>query len=825
MGSRRPLVLLLLVTALLLLAGRAIASLYVEQAWFAAIDAEEVWRLQTLTALTVHGASWLAGTLFVFANLHAVRSSVVSLVLPRRVANIEIGEEVPGRYLTFAVAALSVLLGALLTVTYADWTTAYQALFGAPFHDADPYFNLDLGFFVYWLPFERALFLWALIAVLLVSAVVVFLYALTPSLRWERGTLHSSIYVRRHLSVLACLLLLVAAWKFRLDAFRILGDGSSGDGAFGYVDHRLGIPASAILSGIAISAAVLVLWTGWMGQVRVAIGGVIAVVVLSLGLRQLAPVLVRRFAEPEDPRERERPYVAARAIYTRLAFGAGRITRAAPAMAPLDAAALAGVVPVWDEPALVRAVERTRRTTAINGAVSWVRDTDGLVAMVPGRTGSENDVATGVTWTVSRILASRTDERGALVGGDGAIAAADQDIALEPVLVHDSALAYLIISDPRRRVPAPTLERLRSRLAHAWSLQNVRLLVGDLPHPRPSILRRRDVHERVRAIAPFFALGSAAAPIVLRDSLLWVVDLYSSSATFPLSARLQAAGEERAYFLHAARAIVNGASGRVVLVADSVLDPIARTWVTRFPGLFITVSELPTELRDRLPVAADGARARATAFAAFGSRTEGMVGRELAWTNGADDPLAGPAESILAFSDDAVPARALPVLGEGGAITGLLVERGGALPTSVWFPLPRPTLRWATLVERLRAVVDSGAVATAREGNVVRGAVRAVPLRSGVALVQTSYAWRAQGAPTVHRVAVLAGDSLRVGATLADALGAPTAPADATALPADERLRVRILYDSMRVAMRRGDWTAFGAAYEALGRLLGRPPR
>lgn len=825
MRSRRPLVLLLLLTALLLLAGRAVASLYVEHAWFAAIGASAVWRLQTTTALVVRGVSWLAGTLFVFVNLYAVRSSVVSLVLPRRVANLEIGEEVPGRYLALAVGGLSVLLGALLTVTYADWTTAYQAVFGAPFHDTDPFFNLDLGFFVYWLPFERALFLWALIAVLLVAAVVVFLYALTPSLRWERGTLHSSIYVRRHLSVLACLFLLVIAWKFRLDAFRILGDGTSGDGAFGYVDHRLGIPASTVLSGIAIGAAMLVLWTGWMGQVRVAIAAVIAVGILSLGLRQLAPVLVRRFAEPEDPRERERPYLAARAIYTRLAFGTGRITRGDEAMSAASPSALADVIPVWDEIALVRAVERTRRTTAINGAVSWRREREGLVAMVPERSGGAGDLATSVSWTLMRVLASRADERGSLVGADGPAATGDDDITLAQVLVHDSALAYLIVSDPRRRLPAPTLEPLRSRVAHAWSLQNVRLLVGDLPHPRPSILRRRDVHERVRAVAPFFAIGRSSTPIVLRDTLLWVVDLYSSSATFPLSARLQAAGEERAYFLHAARAIVNGASGRVVLVADSLLDPIARTWVGRFPTLFTAASALAPDLRNQLPVAPDGSRARATAFAAYGSRTEGTVGRELAWTNGADDPLAGPAEAIIAVGDDSVPSRTLPVLGEGGAITGLVVDRGGPSPTTTWLPLARPTLRWATLVERLRSAADSGVVASAREGSVVRGAVRVVPVRGGVALLQTSYTWRTQGAPTVYRVAALAGDSLRIGATLSDALGAPAAPPDDRVTPLDERIRVRILYDSMRVALRRGDWSAFGAAYEALGRLIGRAPR
>jgi len=39
------------------------------------------------------------------------------------------------------------------------------------------------------------------------------------------------------------------------------------------------------------------------------------------------------------------------------------------------------------------------------------------------------------------------------------------------------------------------------------------------------------------------------------------------------------------------------------------------------------------------------------------------------------------------------------------------------------------------------------------------------------------------------------------------------------------RARATRLYEAMRDAMRRGDWTAFGEAYDALGALLGRAPR
>jgi uncharacterized membrane protein (UPF0182 family) len=105
-----------------------------------------------------------------------------------------------------------------------------------------------------------------------------------------------------------------------------------------------------------------------------------------------------------------------------------------------------------------------------------------------------------------------------------------------------------------------------------------------------------------------------------------------------------------------------------------------------------------------------------------------------------------------------------------------------------------------------------------------------VPLRGDLAFVQSTYAWRPQSAPTIARVAVVQGDSARTARSLAAALGAAAPAASGAApiaglSPQGFRARAESLYDSMRDALRRGDWTAFGRAYDALGRLLGRAPR
>jgi hypothetical protein len=64
----------------------------------------------------------------------------------------------------------------------------------------------------------------------------------------------------------------------------------------------------------------------------------------------------------------------------------------------------------------------------------------------------------------------------------------------------------------------------------------------------------------------------------------------------------------------------------------------------------------------------------------------------------------------------------------------------------------------------------------------------------------------------------LASDSVRSARTLLRLAGLP--PDSASAAPVDFRARVRTLHDEMQRAIRRGDWAAFGRAFDALGTLI-----
>jgi hypothetical protein len=83
---------------------------------------------------------------------------------------------------------------------------------------------------------------------------------------------------------------------------------------------------------------------------------------------------------------------------------------------------------------------------------------------------------------------------------------------------------------------------------------------------------------------PAFEQGSSVTPAYLGDSLIWVVELYSASNTYPLSRHYTLAGEERSYFRHAGTALVNAITGRLVMVPAPSADALAAAWRARFPA-------------------------------------------------------------------------------------------------------------------------------------------------------------------------------------------------------------------------------------------------
>ena len=843
---RRALVWGIAAIAAILLIGRVVSAAFVDYQWFAEMQATDVWRVRMANLLLRTGVTALLTVLFVFANIYAVRRSIVSVILPRRMGNLEIGEEVPGRYLTTVAVVLSVVIGILLALPPEPWTELAAARYGLPFGESDPYFQADLGFFVYWLPFENSLYVRALLVLLVTVCVVIVLYfAVTPSLRWDRTRFRVTAHVRRHAAMLTPFFFGIVAWMYRLDAYSVLSHGAGPNGAFTYTDHRFMIPADRVLGLATLAAGVVAGWTLWRGQLRSTLVVITATLVLPLAVFQIAPSVMRHLTDAPDLARREQPYAVIRSQATRAAYGVSRLTpwpRSLPSPARLTslADAVSGVS-VWDPAALTIAVERAVRRGTVADAVGWKQSLSGLLALAIGRAdegapgeGQPTGVADGV---VMPVRATSLEDRGQAARTDLQGLRGVEEIAIPPVLIYEGATEPLTVADSLDRIVAPRFDGLGARLAQAWSAQRLSLLAEDLPEPHPKLVAHRDVRERVHELIPFFAQGSTVWPLVTADSLYWVVDLYSSVPdTYPLSQHFTVAREDRSYFQHAATAIVHAYTGRVVVVADSARDPIADTWMRRFPSLFVPWASVPSALATQTPAAVDGGLATAYAFAAAGGGSRlGFVSgdsappaRRLALVDNADTVLAsGQPPCVAPRQSGGACIWSVPVIDAADRVTGLVTAVGGLHRALVWTPLDSSGPRWPAALDRLQRTGDSAA--GRRDGPVARGRVRAVLVGSRLALVQPQYAWRADAPPTVLSIAVVVGDSSAAGPTLADALGIADTAVTSRKLPppnppsvSEFRARLGALYDAMQAALRRGDLTAFGAAYAELGRLLGR---
>lgn len=822
MTSRRWLLAGLAIVAALLLAGRLLSGWYVDYQWYAVQGAGALWRARAFDLVLLRAGAFGVAFLFAFANLFAVRHSVRSLRLPRRIGNLEFSEEVSARILNNAVLILAVVLGVALAAPHSDWTSVELIRSGQPFGETDPYFRLDLGTWLYRLPLEATLHVWALVALVVVTLLVVFLYALTPSLRWENGRLQVSGWVRRHFFLLAAVLLVLQAWSYRLDAYGLLHAGTGPAGAISAVDHRIVIPANLGLAMFALATAILVAWTGWIGQTRIAFAGITLMLLAALAVGQVAPAVGERFVTDVDREGQERSYREIRNAYTRRAYGVDGIERTTLAeAAPRFQDAVRGAS-LWDAEAIRRLVGAPRQGAKPNGALAWHGQDGRLVAAVLEQPVGAMAADALPMWGLTRVAADALDDRGLPVPRlDPDV---DDSLALRGILVHDSASSYYVVADSGRRVAARALDGFVARLAHAWHLRNTGLLARTEGAAAPGLLLHRDVRERVARLYPFLTPGSRLTPIAWRDSLTWALHLYAASSWYPLSAPQELGGAEVRYLQHAGVALVNAHTGRATVLAGPRGGPVVASWIRRFPELFADPSRFEAGFLARIPPPLEGALVMAQALAHAGMRGEFDTRAHLP---------AVPADSVYSPLDpapfyDAVAGTisvAIPLLDPTDALRGVLVASGGAELRLQWIRAGEgPGLRWTRLTTALHAAADSVRSAT-RTVRPVPGAVRILPTAEGFVALETHYIVRPDGVPQVLVAAVARGDRVVTGRTLIEAAGLPDPVVPTVALTPDEfRRRVEALYEAMREAMRRGDWAGVGAAFDALGRVL-RAPR
>ncbi|HLO50569.1 MAG TPA: UPF0182 family protein [Kamptonema sp.] len=154
------------------------------------------------------------------------------------------------------------------------------------------------------------------------------------------------------------------------------------------------------------------------------------------------------------------------------------------------------------------------------------------------------------------------------------------------------------------------------RLLFANYLNNWQMLLTGNFNSETKLLFRRNIIDRVRAIAPFLRYDSDpylvvanannynpkkdANKLALPNSpnyLYWIIDAYTVSDRYPYSDPGQ---NEFNYIRNSVKVVIDAYNGSVDFYVANQSDPIINSWIAIFPGLFKPLDQMPVALRSHI---------------------------------------------------------------------------------------------------------------------------------------------------------------------------------------------------------------------------------
>jgi hypothetical protein len=150
-------------------------------------------------------------------------------------------------------------------------------------------------------------------------------------------------------------------------------------------------------------------------------------------------------------------------------------------------------------------------------------------------------------------------------------------------------------------VDSPWKKFLFAKYLNDW-----RMLLTPEFKPETKLLFRRNINQRVRAIAPFLRYDSDPYLVAANTTpeqpnnpsrLFWIIDAYTTSDHYPYS---DGGDSSINYIRNAIKVVVDAYNGSVTFYNSDLNDPIINRWSAIFPDLFQPLSAMPAALRQHL---------------------------------------------------------------------------------------------------------------------------------------------------------------------------------------------------------------------------------
>lgn len=585
-----------LLAAFLLFTG--FASFWTERLWFKSVDYAGVFTtlLWTRIGLFLVFGALMAGVVGLNMYLaHRFRPFFRPTSMEQD--NLERYRGAVAPVKRWLLVGISLLMGVFAGTSAAgQWRQFSLWRNGVPFGEKDPYFNRDVGFYVFDLPWWHYLvdFTMALAVIgLMAAAVVHYLYG---GIRLQSSGERLSSAAQAQFSALVGVFVLAKAADYWLDRFDLLNGSGGLITGMTYTDDRAVLPAKNILMGIAVICAILFFLNVWRRTWMLPTLGVGLLALSAILLGLIWPGVVQRFQVSPSEADKEAPYIEKNIDATRTAYGVEEVEEQpfnpSGATDTTDAGQLAAdtaSVPLVDPKQVRDTFEQLQQVRAYY-SVAPVLDVDRY-----GTGADQRALVLGVreldqeglddadrNWnnlhTVythgNGVIAAYANQRGSddasqrtevqwAEGGEPDETALT-DLPPEPyetrVYFGELSPTYSVVGkDPEGNAVELDLPRgerdeenqttsydgeggvpvgnLFNKLLYATKFGEPNLVLAGRVHENSKILYDRNPRRMVEKVAPWLTVDADPYPAVIDGRIQWILDGYTTTDQYPLSQR------------------------------------------------------------------------------------------------------------------------------------------------------------------------------------------------------------------------------------------------------------------------------------------------
>ena len=578
-----------------------------------------------------------------------------------------------------AILVISLLFGLFSSL---KWDIVLRYLNQVPFNLQDPIFGHDISFYVFSLPFYNFL-LNSLFAVIILSGIGIgLIYFINGGIlnqlesqadpRYKKviNVLSIPEGTKMHFAVMAGLFTLLLTIKFYLMRFNILYISKKAFFGPGYADINIQLGIITVMIVVTLLVSVLFFLGMRNMNIKWPLVGIILIIILFIGGSFLTS-MVQQFRVLPDEYNLEKPYIENSIRYTRLAFDLENIEQIEfPVSSNLTLNDIEKNtktienIRLWDW----RPMLTTYRQLQLIRTYYEFKDVDinrltidgeyRQIAMSAREIDSKKFQEQARTWVNERLVfthgygVAMSPVRGVSKEGLPQFYIKDVpprsdffNITMPEIYFGELDDDYVIVdtTNPEFDYPSGELNvyttykgtggiSLRSglvKLAMAVRFGDINLLISESLLPESRILFRRNINERIRAIAPFLKYDQDPYIALSEGKLYWIIDGYTVTDRFPYS---EPAGDIN-YIRNPVKAVIDAYNGSVELyLRNESNDPVIETYSAMFPGLFKPISLMPDGLKSQLRYPEDMFRVQAMKYALYHMKDPGVFyNREDVW--------------------------------------------------------------------------------------------------------------------------------------------------------------------------------------------------